>query len=114
MAGLATVEESGQTTKLRRGLADHSRCPCPAESLGSLDEKIQSAFRDRADQWRVALSQGLPAGDQTKGMDLEPAKTLSADALCTLHIQRSAGDHRRLVTDLFGICRLCRQSLFCP
>ena len=79
-----------------------------AESFRFLPAQGAYTLRDRSAQWRFALASRLSPAREPKGMDLQPAESVSISAFRSLHLSPRGSDHSRFVPDVFRVCRVWR------
>src|SRR4029453_15758697 len=85
-----------------------------AESLRFLPAKGAYTLRDRTTQWRFALAVRFSPAREPKGMGLWLKESVPISAFRSLHLSQRGSDHSRFVPNVFRVCRISRQTVFCP
>src|SRR5512133_440876 len=84
-----------------------------AESFCFLPTQGAYTLRDRTAQWRFALAARFSPARKAKGMDRQPAECVSISAFRSLHLSQRGSDNSRFVPNVFRVCRISRQTVFC-
>src|SRR5207244_8842271 len=94
--------------------AHHADDTSLAESFRVLPAQGAYTLRDRAAQWWFALASRFSPDRQAKGIGLQPSESVSISAFRSLYLSSRGSDHSRVVPNVCRVCRILRQTVFCP
>src|SRR5260370_576413 len=114
MASLATVSAPHLCGRVRRRSAPRTDDAKYAEPFRFLSPRWAYTLRNRAAQWRLALAARFHPTRQPKRMDLWLEECVPVPAFCAVYLPPRGSDHSRFLPNVFRVCRLFREAIFCP
>src|SRR5437667_7884023 len=113
MASLATVAAPHLCGRVRCRSAPRTDDAKYAEPFRLLSPQRAYTLRDRAAQWWLALAARFHPTRQPKGMDRWLEECVPLPAFRPVYLPPRGSDHSRFVPNVFRVCRLSRETVFC-
>src|SRR6266516_6727061 len=114
MARLATVAAPHLCGRVRCCSAHHAYDTVLAEPFRFLPAQGAYTFCARSAKWWFALASRFSPARKPKGMDCQPSESVSIFAFRSLYVSSCGSDLSCFVPDVFGVCQISRQTVFCP
>ena len=111
MEGLAIFQEPNTGGRVRRSPAPLARNRRAAESPRFLSPERPGFLRNRTNQRRLAIPEGLQPSRESETMGFRPQKHVPCFTVRSIHLPRRNGDHCRLVTNFRRVFEVSRQAL---
>src|SRR5205823_4802130 len=108
MVRLATVAAPHLSRRVRCRSAPHAHDTGSAESFRFFAAQGTYTLRDRSTQRWFALASRLQPAREPKGMDFQPAESVSTPAFRSLYLSSRGSDHSRFVPNVFRVYRVWR------
>src|SRR5438046_9507334 len=106
MVRLATVAAPHLGRRVRCRSAPHAHDSGPAESFRFFAAQGTYTLRDRSPQRWFALASRLQPAREPKGMDFQPAESVSTPDFRSLHLSSPGIDHSRFIPTVYRVCRV--------
>src|SRR5215472_16061374 len=113
MARLATVASAHLCGRVRCGSAPPADVTCVTESFRFLPAQGADTLRDRATERWFAVAPWFFPAQPPEGMDCWHTEVVPVFPFCPVHLSPRDGDHSRFISNVFRICPISRQAVFC-